>query len=341
MKMTDFDKLKELLKEPKSIIILPHRNPDGDAIGSTLAMSKYLTKLGHSCEIISPNDFPKFLKWLDGAKDISIAEYMPTRARICVEKEAELIFLLDFNRHDRIDEIGLWLKNTKVPKVMIDHHQEPEQFDFMYSDTQIPATAQMVYNFIEAMGDLDKIDKSMAEAIYTGMMTDTGSFSYKSTKPSTHRIIADLMERGLEIDKIHNQIYNTKSVDRVKLLAVVLDSLKALPDYRTAFMHLSRQQQLDHNTQKGDTEGMVNYGLSLADYVFSVIFIEDQVHDFIKISFRSKGDFDVNAFARKHFNGGGHINAAGGRSDVSMEATIEKFEEVLKEYREELKNVVI
>lgn len=333
--MQNFDELKELLSKPKRIVLLPHRNPDGDAIGSTLAMTHYLSKLGHECEIIAPNDFPKFLKWMEGAKKINIAEYNPAKCRVLIER-AELIFILDFNSITRIDEVGEWLQRSVVPKVMIDHHQEPEQFDFMYSDVSFPATCQMVYNFIDAMGDLDLIDKTIAECIYTGIMTDTGNFRFRSTSASTHRVVAELLERGIEIDRIYNNVFDTQSPNRLKLLGLALDSLEVFPEHRASCICLTRKQQLEYGSQKGDTEGFVNYGLGINDYVFSVFFIEDQQKDFIKISFRSKGNFDVNAFARKHFNGGGHINAAGGRSELTMEETIRKFKELLDIYKEEL-----
>lgn len=340
MQMQNFEELKSLLSEPKRIVLLPHRNPDGDAIGSTLAMRLYLSKLGHSCEVISPNDFPKFLKWMEGAKDIQIAEYNPGHSRRTIEK-AELIFLLDFNTTARIDEVGEWLDRSEAPKVLIDHHQEPDQFDFMYSDVEMPATCQMVYKFIEAMGHLDLIDVSLAECIYTGILTDTGGFRYRTTSAETHRIVANLLEKGLNLDKIYNEVYDNQSVGRLKLLGVTLDSLIALPDYRTAYMKLTRAEQADYGMQKGDTEGFVNYGLGINNNVLSVFFIEDQQHDFIKISFRSKGGFDVNQFARKHFNGGGHISAAGGRSDLGMEETIEKFVKILEGYKQELEEVEI
>ncbi|MBA5628481.1 bifunctional oligoribonuclease/PAP phosphatase NrnA [Moheibacter sp. BDHS18] len=340
MQMENFDQLKNLLSQPKRIVLIPHRNPDGDAIGSTLAMLHYLSKLGHECEIVAPNDFPKFLKWMDGAKKINIGEYNPAKSRILIEK-AELIFILDFNSIARIDEVGDWLQRSSAPKVMIDHHQEPEEFDFMYSDVTIPATCQMIYNFIEKMGDLDLIDKTIAECIYTGIMTDTGNFRFRNTSSATHRVVAELLDRGIEIDKINNNVFDTQSPNRLKLLGLALDSMETFPEHRASCMFLSREQQLEFSSQKGDTEGFVNYGLGINDFVFSVIFIEDQQHDYIKISFRSKGNFDVNTFARKHFNGGGHINAAGGRSELSKEETLAKFRALLNDYQEELKAVEI
>ncbi|MFA7617322.1 MAG: bifunctional oligoribonuclease/PAP phosphatase NrnA [Weeksellaceae bacterium] len=335
MQMTRFEELKSLLSQPKQIVILSHRNPDGDAIGSSLAMNHYLTRLGHKCDMIVPNEFPKFLKWMDGAKDIQIAEYSPSNSRNLIEN-AELIFILDFNTTSRIDEVGQWVEKSTAPKVMIDHHQQPQDFDFMYSDTEIPATCQMIYNFIEAMGQLDLIDRSIGECIYTGIMTDTGNFRFKNTSAATHRIVAELMDKGVEADRVYNHIFNTQSPDRLRLLGKVLDSIRILPEYRTAFMYLTRKQQLKYNTQKGDTEGFVNYGLGIDNFIFSVIFIEDMQKDFYKISFRSKGNFDVNEFARKYFNGGGHINAAGGRSDLSLKETLDKFEKLLEQHKEEL-----
>lgn len=335
MQMTRFEELKNLLSKPKQIVILSHRNPDGDAIGSSLAMNHYLTRLGHRCDMIVPNEFPKFLKWMDGAKDIQIAEYSPSNSRNLVEN-AELIFILDFNTTSRIDEVGQWVEKSTAPKVMIDHHQQPQEFDFMYSDTEIPATCQMIYNFIEAMGHLDLIDRSIGECIYTGIMTDTGNFRFKNTSATTHRIVAELMDKGVEADRVYNLIFNTQSPDRLRLLGKVLDSIRILPEYRTAFMYLTRKQQLKYNTQKGDTEGFVNYGLGIDNFIFSVIFIEDMQKNFYKISFRSKGNFDVNEFARKYFNGGGHINAAGGRSDLTLKETLDKFEKLLEQHKEEL-----
>ena len=338
MQMTNFEGLQNLLASPKKIAILPHKNPDGDAIGSTLAMSLYLKKLGHTCNIVAPNEFPKFLKWLPEAKEIVIADYQAKRAEAIIH-QADLIFILDFNTIGRIDELGKWVEQSHAPKVLIDHHQAPDQFDFMYSDTSMPATCQMVYNFIEAMHDLDKIYKNIATCIYTGMMTDTGGFRFRNTSSSTHRIVAELIDKGVEVDKVSSYVNDSSSPSRLKLLSVTLDQLTFKPEFRTAFMYLTREQMKENGFQKGDTEGFVNYGLSVDNYVFSVIFIEDTHHNFIKISLRSKGSFDVNEFSRKHFNGGGHMNAAGGRSDLNMEETLKYFESLLPQYQEELNSV--
>lgn len=340
MQMTNFDALKELLSTPKKIAILPHKNPDGDAIGSTLAMYHFLNKLNHSCNIVSPNDFPKFLKWMPAAKDIIIADYQSKRAEAIIH-QADIIFILDFNTVTRIDELGNWVQKSNAPKVLIDHHREPDTFDFMYSDIEMPATCQMVYNFIEAFGRLDLIDKQIAECIYTGMMTDTGGFRFRNTSSSTHRIVANLIDAGVEVDKVTSYVNDSQTEARLKLLSLTLNNLSFLKEYRTAFMYLKKDDLLTNGFQKGDTEGFVNYGLSVENYIFSVIFIEDTVHNFIKISLRSKGDFDVNELSRKYFNGGGHMNAAGGKSDLNMEETIEFFKSILPEYKEQLLNVTI
>ena len=340
MQMTNFDALKELLSTPKKIAILPHKNPDGDAIGSTLAMYHYLRKLNHTCNIVSPNDFPKFLKWMPSAKEIVIADYQPKRAEAIIH-QADIILILDFNTITRIDDLGLWVQKSKAPKVLIDHHREPDTFDFMYSDIEMPATCQMVYNFIQAMDHINLIDKGIAECIYTGMMTDTGGFRFRNTSASTHRIVANLIDAGVEVDKVTSYVNDSQSEARLKLLSLTLNNLSFLKEYRTAFMYLKREDLLSNGFQKGDTEGFVNYGLSVENYVFSVIFIEDTVHNFIKISLRSKGDFDVNEFSRNHFNGGGHINAAGGRSDLTMEETIHFFQTLLPQYQDKLLKVEI
>lgn len=339
MQMTNFDSLKELLhSSPKKIAIIPHKNPDGDAIGSTLAMYHYLTQLNHFCNVVSPNDFPKFLKWMPSAKDIVITDYAGKRAEAIIH-QADLIFILDFNTLSRIDELGKWVERSPSPKIMIDHHREPDTFDYMYSDIEMPATCQMVYNFMEQMGDLHLLNKSIADCIYTGMMTDTGGFRFRNTSASTHRIVAELIDRGVEVDKVTSYVNDSQSAARLKLLSITLNNMQFLPEFRTAFMYLKREDLLENGFQKGDTEGFVNYGLSVDNYVFSVIFIEDTQHNFIKISLRSKGDFDVNEFSRKYFNGGGHMNAAGGRSDQSMEETLAYFQEILTNYQEQLKAV--
>jgi bifunctional oligoribonuclease and PAP phosphatase NrnA len=229
------------------------------------------------------------------------------------------------------------LSEYKNEFVMIDHHQQPDGIAaYLYSDVSICSTAQMVYHFLEMLDDTNSISKEMATCLYTGIMTDTGSFRFRSTTSTTHRIIADLIDKGAENDKIHNQVYDENTHGRLLLLGQSLSNLKALPEYRTAFITLSEEEKKKFDYQKGDTEGVVNYALSLKDIIFAAIFIEDAEQKIIKISFRSKGDFSVNQFSRNHFEGGGHDNAAGGKSDVSLEETVAYFTSLLPQYKNEL-----
>jgi len=221
--------------------------------------------------------------------------------------------------------------------VLIDHHQQPDDFSFMYSDVEICSTSQMVYQFIEMNHDLELIDVAIATCLYTGIMTDTGSFRFRSTTSKTHRIIADLIDKGAENDRIHNNVYDANTYNRLLLLGKALTNLKVLEEYKTAFITLTNNEKNSYDYQKGDSEGVVNYALSLKGIVFAAIFIEDIEQNLIKISFRSKGNFSVNQFARNHFEGGGHDNAAGGKSTLSLQETVTKFISLLPKYASELK----
>jgi len=233
--------------------------------------------------------------------------------------------------------MGIPIENSKAIKVMIDHHQQPDPYAaFMYSDVSMCSTCQMVYHFIEKMGDLDLIDTAIGEALYTGIMTDTASFRFPLTTSTTHRVIAHLIDVGVEKSKIHNSVYDTNSFGRLQLLGCALNNLRFLENFKTAYISLSNKELDAHGFEKGDTEGLVNYGLSLKGAKFAVIFIEHKEESIIKISFRSKGSFDVNAFARTHFHGGGHKNASGGRSNLNLEDTIANFISILEDYKLEL-----
>lgn len=331
--------LQDLLKRKKKISIIPHSNPDGDAIGSTTALKQYLDKLGHQTNVVSPNDFPKFLKWIPEAKSVCIADYERQKAERLI-LEADVIFLLDFNTLHRAGVLEGVLRKSQSVKVLIDHHQQPDTFDFVFSNTSYPATCQMVYDFILAMGHGKLIDKELASSLYVGIMTDTGNFQFASTSAATLKMAADLVSKGLSIHKIYDRVFNASNESRLKLLSVCLQSMKLIPEFRTVYFHLTREQLQREGFQKGDTEGFVNYGLSLEGYVFSVIFLEDTKEDFVKMSLRSKGDWDVNTFARKHFNGGGHINAAGGRTFDSINDAMQNFEKILPEYESHLKRQI-
>ncbi|MBU3012032.1 bifunctional oligoribonuclease/PAP phosphatase NrnA [Polaribacter vadi] len=336
MILKGFEDLKEFLEEPKKIVIVGHRNPDGDAMGSTLALKQYLNKKGHKSTVVVPNDYPDFLKWLPDSDSTYLFDWQNKQAKRAINN-SDIIFLLDFNALHRV---GSDMQNTleayENDFAMIDHHQQPDDVKYMYSDTEICSTCQMVYQFIEMNNDLDLIDANIATCLYTGIMTDTGSFRFRSTTSTTHRIIADLIDKGAENDRIHNNVYDANSYNRLLLLGKALSNLQILPNYNTAYITLTDEEKKRFDFQKGDTEGVVNYALSLKGIIFAAIFIEDKEQGIIKISFRSKGKFSVNQFARNHFDGGGHDNAAGGRSDLPMAKTVTKFTSLVSEYQQEL-----
>jgi phosphoesterase RecJ-like protein len=328
--------LKKILTDPKKVVIVPHKNPDGDAMGSTLGLFHYIEKLGHSATVIAPNDYPDFLKWIPGTKDVLIYEENTTVGDVLIS-EADLIFTLDFNALHRCGSMETPIENATAIKIMIDHHQQPDDYaTYVYSDVNMCSTCEMVYHFIDKMGGLELIDVSIGEALYTGIMTDTASFRFPLTTSTTHRVIAHLIDVGVEKSNIHDAVYDTNSYDRLQLMGCALNNLTFLEKFKTAYISLTNKELDAHDFQKGDTEGLVNYGLSLKGAKFAVIFIEHKKESIIKISFRSKGDFDVNTFARTHFNGGGHKNASGGRSNLNLEETIAKFISILSEYKPEL-----
>ena len=337
MNKSDIKEIKVLFATPQNVVIVPHKNPDGDAIGACLAMYHYLKKKGHHPTVVSPNDYPNFLKWLPGSKDALKFDMQNRQSKKAIE-DASVIFILDFNALNRVgDDMQNTLQEFKGIFMMIDHHQQPEDFaKYLFSDTSICSTCQMVYHYIEKLQDVAVIDAEIATCIYTGIMTDTGSFRFPSTTSETHRIVADLIDKGADNAKIYNNVYDTNSYGSLQLLGKALTNLVVLPDLKTAYIALSQAELDEFDFQKGDTEGIVNYGLSVEGVIFAAIFIEDIEQKIIKISFRSKGSFSVNKFARKHFNGGGHDNAAGGKSLLSLENTITKFLNIIPKFKKEL-----
>lgn len=330
--------IKELLSTKKNIVIVPHKNPDGDAMGSSLGLYHYLKAKGHSVKVIVPNDYPNFLKWLPGDKSVTIYESYTTYANKRIEK-ADLIFTLDFNDLNRTGDMEPQLSSSEAIKILIDHHQQPKDYaKYIYSDVEMCSTAQMVYHFIDMLGDKELITKEIATCLYVGIMTDTGSFRFPTTTSVTHRVVADLIDKGANNSEIHTKVYDNKSYNRLQLLGCALNNLKVIPELSTAYISLSQEELNRFNFKKGDTEGVVNYGLSVKGIQFAAIFIEHKQEGMVKASFRSNGSFDVNNFARDHFNGGGHINAAGGRSDLSLNETIEKFISILPLYKNDLKS---
>lgn len=338
MILKHFTELQEFLSEPRNVVIIGHRNPDGDAIGSTLGLKHYLDKKGHKTQVLMPNEYPDFLHWIPGSKTVKRFDRQNSQSVKALRK-SDIVFLLDFNALHRVgNDMQNTLEQYENDFALIDHHQQPDDFMYMYSDTSMSSTCQMVYNFIEMMGDVELIDKDIATCLYTGIMTDTGSFRFSSTTSTTHRIIADLIDKGAENDRIHSNVHDANSYNRLLLLGQALSNMKVLPEYKTAFITLTEEEKKKFNYEKGDTEGVVNYALSLKGIVFAAIFIEDEEQGIVKISFRSKGKFSVNQFARNYFNGGGHDNAAGGRSDDSLENTIERFKSLLPTYQKELED---
>ncbi|MEJ2112362.1 MAG: bifunctional oligoribonuclease/PAP phosphatase NrnA [Flavobacteriaceae bacterium] len=338
MTETDIQHIKQLLLQPKEIVIVPHKNPDGDAIGASLGLYHYLQKGNHQVQVIAPNDYPEFLKWIPGEN--TILKY-DNEQEVCdklIEK-SDIIFTLDFNELSRTGNMENVLIESDAIKVMIDHHQQPADYAaYVYSDVKMSSTSEMVYHFIDMLNDLSKINTDIATCLYTGIMTDTGSFKFASTSSTTHRVIANLIEKGANNAEIHNAIYDTNSYERMQLSGCALNNLKVIPEARTAYITLSIEELNKYNFKKGDTEGFVNYALSLENIILAAIFIEDFKEDIIKISLRSKGGFSVNEFSRSHFNGGGHINAAGGRSELSLKETVDKFISILPSYYKALNN---
>jgi bifunctional oligoribonuclease and PAP phosphatase NrnA len=338
MTKSDISEIKQLLLKPKRIVIVPHKNPDGDAIGSTLALYHYLSEKGHHASVIAPNDYPEFLKWIPGESTIVNHETHTKEANALIT-EAELIFTLDFNALHRTGNMELPLAESNAIKILIDHHQQPDNYaKYIYSDVNMCSTCEMVYHFFEMLDDTKAINPKIATCLYVGIMTDTGSFRFSSTTATTHRVIANLIDKGAVNADIHGNVYDNNSYDRLQLLGVALNNLRVVSHLSTAYISLSQKELNKHNFTKGDTEGVVNYGLSIKGVKFAAIFIEHKQEGIVKISLRSKDDFDVNEFARAHFNGGGHINAAGGRSDLNLPKTIDKFVSLLPSYSKMLKS---
>jgi phosphoesterase RecJ-like protein len=337
MKATEIEALKELLASPKKITIIPHRNPDGDAMGSTLGLYHFLLQKKHEVLVISPNEFPDFLAWLPGAEEVLIFEKDPKK---CTEKlnESDVIFTLDFNALHRVgDFMQVTLEKLEKTFVMIDHHQFPNDYaKYTFSDTNFGSTCEMVYHFMHQLGEQNRINTTIATCIYTGIVTDSGSFRFPLTTSTTHRVVADLIDKGVENSKIHNLLFDTNSYNRLQLLGRALQNMKLLPEFQTSYITLTQEELDSFGYVKGDTEGFVNYGLSLKGFDFTAIFIENKEEGIIKISFRSQGAFDVNQFSRKHFNGGGHINAAGGKSNSTLEETVQQFIAILATEKKQL-----
>ena len=339
MKNKNIGVLKELLVGQKNIVIIPHTNPDGDAIGSSLALMHVLNRLKHKADIVSPNEPPYFLKWTAGFDQII---YFDNDKKVCLSKiqNADIIFTLDFNDLNRIGEMKDLISSSNAKIVMIDHHQNPKDYtDIVFSEPSIGSTCELLYEIIIQMGYEKVINSRIASCLYLGIMTDTGSFQYSNVSYRTHEIISKLIGNEINQSEIHNKVYNDSSISRLKVLGSALKNLHQIKELNTAYMFLKRENLKELDFKKGDSEGIVNYGLSLKNIIFSVIFIEDMEDiNKIKISFRSQGNFSCNEFANDHFNGGGHINAAGGIHNGPIQETINKFKKVINKYKNKLTN---
>jgi phosphoesterase RecJ-like protein len=310
-------------------LFICHINPDGDAIGSQLALYHYLVSKGIHSEMLSPNNLQEFIKWMDGASKINIFINNKKKCKKLIE-DADLIVMFDFNHSDRLGEAEEFVLKSKAKKVIIDHHLDPEEFpDLIISDPTKCSTSELIYEIVQSINIQKFINKPFAEAVYVGIITDTGNFEHGAYSGSTFRIIADIIDFGLEKDRIFNLVYNNFSADRLRLQGLALDRrMIVLPEYRTAYIFITKADLAEYKYKKGDTEGFVNMPLSIKGIDFTALFVEKD--GFIKLSFRSKGLFSVNEFARVYFKGGGHRNAAGGEHFDSLENTINYFLEALK-----------
>jgi bifunctional oligoribonuclease and PAP phosphatase NrnA len=332
------EEFKSLLSNPKKIVITTHQNPDADALGSALGMWGYLKKKGHSPTVITPTDYPDFLRWMSGEETVINYEvYSRQEEAKRLINEADVIFCLDFSALNRIKDMENHVRNASAQKVLIDHHQQPEDFaSYVFWNDQAAATCEIIYQLIEKLDETNLIDKSTAECLYAGLMTDTGSFRFDATNKEVHRVAGELLEKGIEVNKLHRKIFDSNSFERMQFLGYVLSKMKYLPEYNVAYFTVSKEELEQFNSKNGDTEGIVNYGLSIKGVRMAAIFVEKG--DLIKISFRSVDDFSVSELSRQYFDGGGHHNAAGGRSYLSLKATETKFLNLLELYKNQLSN---
>lgn len=325
------------LYKTKKAVITTHHKPDGDAMGSTLGLYLFLKNF-MKVQVITPTDYPEFLNWLPGNDDVLIYEGNEEKATQMAQ-EAELIFCLDFNRLSRINEFGNVVRQSAAKKILIDHHLDPENFeDYTYWDNHTSSTAELVFHMIKNYFGLEFITPEIGTCIYCGLMTDTGNFQHNNTTAMTHRVAADLIEAGVVHTDIHERIFDVFTLNRSRLFGYcLLEKLEVIPELRTALIWLSKEELERFGVVTGDTEGLVNLGLGIQDVVLSVLIVDRT--KLVKMSFRSKGDFAVNEYAEKYFNGGGHRNASGGQSDDTLENVVQKFRDTIKHYEKELKAI--
>ncbi len=330
-KNQDIEKLKSLINNSDNVVIIPHLNPDGDAMGSSLGLFHVLSEMNKHVSVILPSAFPYFLNWMPDINHTIDFEKEPSVA-LNTLKQAGLLIFVDFNSLKRLGKLSEEVANSSAKKIMIDHHPYPENIaDITLSVPESSSTCELAYNLIVTLEWEKFVTKNAAECFYTGIMTDTGSLSYNSSNPQTYRIVAGLLEKNVDKDKIHELVFHSNSFYRMKLLGHVLGKKMILmPEQKAAYLWLTKEELEEHHFEPGDTEGFVNYPLGIEGINISAFFMEKD--DKVKCSFRSRGDFPVNHFSEMHFNGGGHRNAAGGESYLSMEETIEKLKKELPEF---------
>lgn len=334
--MQNLDLFKAELDTPKKIVITTHHKPDADALGSSLGMANYLIKKGHHVQVITPSDYPDFLKWMKGNDDVAVfSEDNRDWVRNQID-QAEVIITLDFSVLSRINDMGEMVREAKGFKVNVDHHLAPEDFaDFQLWDTKAAATCELCYELIFALGDESMIDEDIANCLYAGIMTDTGGFRHSNTTKNVHEVVAKLIELGANNSQVAKNIYDKSSLNRLRFLGFALgENLQVIEDYHTAYFALKDRDLAKFNSKTGDTEGLVNYALSIEGITLGALFKETS--EGVKISLRSTGEFPANEIASRFFNGGGHRNAAGGRVFESLEDTVEKFKSILNEYKDQL-----
>ncbi len=327
--------LKQLLDEKTDVLITTHYNPDGDAIGSSLALYHFLLSQGIEAKVLIPNELPSFLHWMPGVDQAAIYASNPEYGNALIAS-ADLIFCMDYNSLSRVKLFTDELRASDATRIIIDHHIQPDnEFDLIFSVTGVSSTAELLYQIIHEAGYSESITKQMAECFFVGIMTDTGSFSFACNRPETFQIAANLIKTGLDVEKVHRMVYDTYSESRMRLLGQCLGTnMKVLPEFATAYIWLTKEDLEKFDYQQGDTEGVVNYALSIQNVAVAALFTERG--DRIRVSLRSKGEFSVNEFARTHFNGGGHRNAAGGDILKTMPETLLWFESLLPAYSDEI-----
>lgn len=338
--MQNLDLFKAQLEQPKKIMITTHHKPDADALGSSLGMANYLIKKGHQVQVITPSDYPGFLKWMKGNDDVLI--YSEDTADYVADQiaKADLIITLDFSVLSRINQMGEMVREANAFKVNVDHHLAPEDFaDFQLWDTKAAATCELCYELIVALGDEALIDSEIANCLYAGIMTDTGGFRHPNTTQNVHEVVAKLISLGADNSQVSKNIYDKSTLNRLRFLGFALgENLQVVEEFHTAFFALKEDDLRKYASKTGDTEGLVNYALSIEGITLGALFKETD--EGVKISLRSTGEFPANEIASRFFNGGGHRNAAGGRVFDGLEETVEKFKTILIEYKEQLQKEV-